>query len=90
MFEELKLEDQLELATKILDLHKTAYEWDPSFKITETFLQNYIKYFNHPLISKHTTIRRFVRQYLDILDIAMQNSDFYPHLYISELQSKLN
>ena len=90
VFEELKQEDQLELATKILDLHKTAYEWDPSFKITEIFLQNYIKYFNHPLISKHTTIRRFVRQYLDILDIAMQNSDFYPHLYISELQSKLN
>jgi adenosylhomocysteinase len=87
MFRELTAQDQQELAFKLKELHSRAYNWDPNYKITDLFVENFVNYFNHPLVSKYSTIRRFVRQFIDILDTASQNSEFLPSKYLSDLIS---
>ena len=90
VFNELSTQDQQELAIKLKDMHGAAYNWDPNFKITDTFIVNFVNYFNHPMVSKYSTIRRFVRQFIDILDTASQNDDFLPSNYLSDLLNNSN
>lgn len=90
MFRELTTQDQQELAFKLKELHSRAYNWDPNYKITDSFVENFVNYFNHPLVSKYSTIRRFVRQFIDILDVASQNNEFLPSKYLSDLMNNSN
>jgi len=90
MFRELTTQDQQELAFKLKELHSRAYNWDPNYKITDSFVENFVNYFNHPLVSKYSTIRRFVRQFIDILDVTSQNNEFLPSKYLSDLMNNSN
>ena len=90
MFSELTLQDQKELALKLKNMHGITYNWDPNFIITDSFIENFVNYFNNPMVSRYSTIRRFVRQFIDILDAASQNDDFLPSKYLSDLINNSN
>lgn len=90
VFNDLTEEDLVQLAQELTSFHQSAYNWDPSFKITDSFVVDFVQYFNNPILTPYTSIRRFVRQFIDILDVSSQNSDFYPQLYLSELKNKSN
>lgn len=87
LFSELTAQDQQDLASKLKDMHGLTYNWDPNFKITDSFIENFVLYFNDPKVSRYSTIRRFVRQFIDILDVASQNDDFLPSQYLSNLMN---
>jgi len=75
----ISVEDNVELCSILLGLHKSAYSWANENRIEDSFIKRYVEE-----VYKYTTFQReIVKIFVNILEICQQNPEMNPGLELS-------
>lgn len=79
----------LEVTYKVIELHSKAYNWNPSNKLTDNFIEKFIRdkttAFNQ---EQEISPRGYLRVLIDILDKSEMYGEYFPERELEELEKE--